>query len=101
MILFLCFFSSRRRHTRCALVTGVQTCALPISRIGFKSADTIEFESFDKIWYANLVDYTITDTGRKPEQRQWGRRGYWGDSDDGESREIPSPDSNWVAYLQN
>src|SRR3546814_8775636 len=31
--LFICcvfFFSSRRRHTRCALVTGVQTCALPI-----------------------------------------------------------------------
>src|SRR3546814_9695705 len=27
----LCFFfSSRRRHTRCALLTGVQTCALPI-----------------------------------------------------------------------
>src|SRR3546814_8576553 len=31
-LLFGCFFfSSRRRHTRCALVTGVQTCALPIS----------------------------------------------------------------------
>src|SRR3546814_12489345 len=31
--MFMCFdvcFSSRRRHTRCALVTGVQTCALPI-----------------------------------------------------------------------
>src|SRR3546814_11698125 len=27
----LFFFSSRRRHTGCALVTGVQTCALPIS----------------------------------------------------------------------
>src|SRR3546814_17403284 len=27
------FFSSRRRHTRCALVTGVQTCALPIFNI--------------------------------------------------------------------
>src|SRR3546814_7561043 len=27
---FIFFFSSRRRHTRCALVTGVQTCALPI-----------------------------------------------------------------------
>src|SRR3546814_12359899 len=27
---FCFFFSSRRRHTRCALVTGVQTCALPI-----------------------------------------------------------------------
>src|SRR3546814_2436543 len=30
--IFVFFFSSRRRHTRCALVTGVQTCALPISR---------------------------------------------------------------------
>src|SRR3546814_10194725 len=29
-MLSLFFFSSRRRHTRCALVTGVQTCALPI-----------------------------------------------------------------------
>src|SRR3546814_2393517 len=29
MFCFFCF-SSRRRHTRCALVTGVQTCALPI-----------------------------------------------------------------------
>src|SRR3546814_4828336 len=27
------FFSSRRRHTRCALVTGVQTCALPITEM--------------------------------------------------------------------
>src|SRR3546814_2674105 len=30
VILYVLFFSSRRRHTRCALVTGVQTCALPI-----------------------------------------------------------------------
>src|SRR3546814_11530977 len=29
-VIGLFFFSSRRRHTRCALVTGVQTCALPI-----------------------------------------------------------------------
>src|SRR3546814_15802419 len=36
VILF--FFSSRRRHTSCALVTGVQTCALPISN--FKEAQT-------------------------------------------------------------
>src|SRR3546814_9211040 len=34
MRLFCFFFSSRRRHTRCALVTGVQTCALPISAAG-------------------------------------------------------------------
>src|SRR3546814_2931837 len=32
MIACFVFFSSRRRHTRCALVTGVQTCALPIWR---------------------------------------------------------------------
>src|SRR3546814_2979735 len=30
VLVVLFFFSSRRRHTRCALVTGVQTCALPI-----------------------------------------------------------------------
>src|SRR3546814_9241685 len=42
LILFLCFFfSSRRRHTRCSLVTGVQTCALPISAAGWLlAADT-------------------------------------------------------------
>src|SRR3546814_12042069 len=33
------FFSSRRRHTRCALVTGVQTCALPI--FGHIDLDTL------------------------------------------------------------
>src|SRR3546814_4743008 len=38
------FFTSRRRHTRCALVTGVQTCALPICcpyGCGPITADTI------------------------------------------------------------
>src|SRR3546814_11186174 len=33
MLVFLFFVSSRRLHTRCALVTGVQTCALPIWRL--------------------------------------------------------------------
>src|SRR3546814_4703808 len=36
MLLFC--FASRRRHTRCALVTGVQTCALPISPEGLVKA---------------------------------------------------------------
>src|SRR3546814_6833550 len=31
LLLVFVFFSSRRRHTSCALVTGVQTCALPFS----------------------------------------------------------------------
>src|SRR3546814_4328888 len=39
--MFFVFFSSRRRHTRCALVTGVQTCALPIS---FQAVDRWEYD---------------------------------------------------------
>src|SRR3546814_4460005 len=35
------FFSSRRRHTRCALVTGVQTCALPIYAVNVYIVTTI------------------------------------------------------------
>src|SRR3546814_2592286 len=38
MCSYFFFFSSRRRHTRCALVTGVQTCALPISMHAAASA---------------------------------------------------------------
>src|SRR3546814_8714159 len=45
VVRFLCyifvicfFFSSRRRHTRCALVTGVQTCTLPIYPVRVRSA---------------------------------------------------------------
>src|SRR3546814_3441770 len=34
-VVYIFFFSSRRRHTICALVTGVQTCALPISIFWF------------------------------------------------------------------
>src|SRR3546814_14253581 len=45
----LCFFvfSSRRRHTRCALVTGVQTCALPICWVN-QDMGWIEGFSFDE-----------------------------------------------------
>src|SRR3546814_14124277 len=48
---FCFFFSSRRRHTRCALVTGVQTCALPISHhhianIGILGVDKKGTESY-------------------------------------------------------
>src|SRR3546814_7761691 len=40
-MLDLFFFSSRRRHTRCALVTGVQTCALPIAGADALDLDTL------------------------------------------------------------
>src|SRR3546814_19366254 len=42
------FFSSRRRHTRCALVTGVQTCALPIS--GVESPVKVDSPQFYVHW---------------------------------------------------
>src|SRR3546814_12681424 len=69
LFIFFCFFfSSRRRHTMCALVTGVQTCALPISkaRIGhFAEAQVLQSLGVDYIDesevltpadYANHID---------------------------------------------
>src|SRR3546814_8552125 len=59
------FFSIRRRHTRCALGTGVQTCALPICLIGLGTMtwgeQNTESEAHEQIDYAlsrgvNLVD---------------------------------------------
>src|SRR3546814_10468275 len=52
------FFSSRRRHTRCALVTGVQTCALPISYV-FDLVDKFAGYGFNKAHSAGyaLVAY--------------------------------------------
>src|SRR3546814_2182895 len=41
------FFSSRRRHTRCALVTGVQTCALPIYQLGLAAG--LQAEAFARV----------------------------------------------------
>src|SRR3546814_255184 len=41
------FFSSRRRHTRCALVTGVQTCALPISRAAQRQVEGRSLDARD------------------------------------------------------
>src|SRR3546814_6800909 len=47
-------FSSRRRHTRCALVTGVQTCALPIF-FGLHVAETVG----KGIVEADIVDASV------------------------------------------
>src|SRR3546814_16610977 len=52
------FFSSRRRHTSCALVTGVQTCALPISALD-GNREAIRF--FDRVGGAEtILSYGIT-----------------------------------------
>src|SRR3546814_1187382 len=44
------YFSSRRRHTRCALVTGVQTCALPISLAGALMVVSLSLGEFNLTW---------------------------------------------------
>src|SRR3546814_19395232 len=51
-MLYVFFFSGRRRHTRCALVTGVQTCALPISRNALDAAlwDLEARQSGMRVW---------------------------------------------------
>src|SRR3546814_10175342 len=55
IVVYCFFFSSRRRHTRCALVTGVQTCALPIC-LPQAQAQQLEIEkaisAFPEVAYA-------------------------------------------------
>src|SRR5213082_1115180 len=48
--IFFFFFSSRRRHTRLCQVTGVQTCALPISRCPWPGQDPFYVAYHDKEW---------------------------------------------------
>src|SRR3546814_5218036 len=55
MSFFFCF-SSRRRHTRCALVTGVQTCALPIFHLTIMPyIEDIAFPALAKSGYQTLL----------------------------------------------
>src|SRR3546814_2516607 len=49
------FFSSRRRHTRCALVTGVQTCALPIWLHTARSRNDQVATDF-RLWVRDSID---------------------------------------------
>src|SRR3546814_10917771 len=56
----LCFFfSSRRRHTRCALVTGVQTCALPILKPRCPGiAQIVWREPFLKLAFNRITEFS-------------------------------------------
>src|SRR3546814_8325828 len=57
IFLFICFFvSSRRRHTRCALVTGVQTCALPI----LQNVATADARAYDFYLRGRQYFYAMT-----------------------------------------
>src|SRR3546814_893857 len=61
------FFSSRCRHTRCALVTGVQTCALPISYTFSASPGAFVFDdgvsALDPNTGNNVSSATLQPTG--------------------------------------
>src|SRR3546814_1784784 len=71
------FFSSRRRHTRCALVTGVQTCALPIFTDNLGSARSRGFDlqvsarPLDGLSLDLAVGYT--DAEYRSEERRVGK----------------------------
>src|SRR3546814_4090788 len=76
------FFSSRRRHTSCALVTGVQTCALPIlqdvsGRIQLflqKNALGDAYDAF-KGWDAGDIVAATGTMMRRSEERRVGKEG--------------------------
>src|SRR3546814_12777491 len=65
------FFSSRRRHTRCALVTGVQTCALPIlfNDSALKGAHFIELCNQARTPIVFLQNITGFMVGKEYERR--------------------------------
>src|SRR3546814_6089468 len=78
---FIFFFSSIRRHTRCALVTGVQTCSLPIFHINnfslVKLVIGIFFEPTDECKHPVLfpVSYLdgLTEQQIRSEERRVGK----------------------------
>src|SRR3546814_7322716 len=60
------FFSSRRRHTRCALVTGVQTCALPIFGIDPDGVNAkLPWDPIDRFLWANLRPAVTFNGGQR------------------------------------
>src|SRR3546814_4525576 len=73
-VCYFFFFSSRRRHTRCALVTGVQTCALPISRDGSRQLRLAKRVRAGQVFVNNYgagggVELPFGGTGRSEERR--------------------------------
>src|SRR3546814_2058511 len=77
------FFSSRRRHTRCALVTGVQTCALPICHPRRQAAEHVLGQAGAE------QDLAHPDEHRQGGERPAGRRAPDG-GDHGRSEEHTS-----------
>src|SRR3546814_10640799 len=88
MLVCFFFFSSRRRHTRCALVTGVQTCALPIyvAAIAASEFDDSEAEPDS----GGMAEASITAA-------QGSLGNFWGPSDDTNERDAEGNELTGVA----
>src|SRR3546814_1619676 len=74
------FFSRRRRHTRCALVTGVQTCALPISKANRANINVEEFRWFDTPLSDNQgqsISMLISKQGKVADVEAQGQYAQW------------------------
>src|SRR3546814_3684569 len=71
LIFVMCFFSSRRRHTRCALVTGVQTCALPISAIRAVKREDPEGAIIEESGVSNLRALFLAGERADPDTVAW------------------------------
>src|SRR3546814_10162677 len=83
------FFSSRRRHTRCALVTGVQTCALPIYGAGLGSELGTTQGTVQRV--ANQLGYGVESV------RTWVRQA---DIDEGLSPGVTTAESHRLRELE-
>ena len=97
MFVFFFFFSSRRRHTRYISVTGVQTCALPISICGqfYTRTDTVDFNPVFSTVTAVAPPalllctspYDVNFTGNIPQPPQ----SYWDFGDGLGTDTLPNP----------
>src|SRR3546814_12282480 len=90
--MYFFFFSSRRRHTRCALVTGVQTCALPISYVtGFARA------------YARAVDLPEAEIGaavrQELEDDEYGSRPLYEAYEPTDPARLPPARLTWTLVI--
>src|SRR3546814_14818459 len=89
------FFSSRRRHTICALVTGVQTCALPIlfpqdGNFNVSAYKKLENEWADWIDTGMDVHITVELAPKQLDRPEQVRVAY----------EVTDPDDGRVVYAQ-
>src|SRR3546814_19052479 len=92
------FFASRRRHTICALVTGVQTCALPIF-VDPDDADSIDDVGGDGCVHAEAPVSMTASSARTPLPAGRTRRGLIRSEERRVGKECVSPcRSRWSPY---